>query len=137
MIALAAAAEATNLILYVVSGLGLLGGIGLAIKAVIERNSLNAKAGSDNASASAIVAEAARELIDPLRRELAQERAEHSEEIEDERKRVAHVRKELDAAINDVTALRAALRRALQEVEMANAKIRALEEENRLLKSHP
>lgn len=114
--------------------LGLLGGIGLGIKAILDRRSLQAKAGSDDASAASVVAAAARELIDPLRRELAQERAEHAEEIALERKKVAAMRRETEAALNDVTTLRATLRRALEEVEKYKTRNLELERELERLK---
>jgi small-conductance mechanosensitive channel len=122
------------LLLTVITGLGLLGGIGLGVKAVIERRNLSAsakathsKAGTDDATAASIVAAAARELIDPLRAELAKERAEHADEVEEERKKVARVRSELDAALRDVETLRATLRKALKEREESEERVRELQ----------
>lgn len=115
--------------LPIVVGLGLLGGIGLGVKAFLERRGLRARAGSDDASAASIVAAAARELIDPLRLELAHERAEHAGEIEDERAKVAQVRRELDAAMVDVARLRVMLADALDTVSQYRIRVQQLERE--------
>lgn len=109
---------------------GLLSGIGYAIKALADRKATRAKANSDDASATSVVVAAARELVDPLRKELQQERESHSREIEEERRRVAHVREELDLAMDDVHRLRNELTLALAEVARSKAIIRALEDEN-------
>jgi hypothetical protein len=123
-----------ELVLGIIAGLGLLGGVGLGIKAIIERAVLKARAGVDDASATEVVTRAARELIDPLRKELATERAEHAEElaeqrrekqelreahrqqVEDERKAAAEaarraeaIQKQLAEVSEEVTHLRAAL----------------------------
>lgn len=123
-------------------GLGLLGGIGLGVKAVMDRKGLqaaaratNAKAETDAASAASILTSAARELIDPLRQELAQERMEHAGEIEEERKKVQALRRELNAALADLTSLRAVMRRALDEVEWYKTRNVELERELILLRT--
>lgn len=139
--------------LALVVGLGLLGGIGYGIKAFLDRRGLKARAGSDDATAASIVAAAARELIDPLRQELATERAEnsaemarlkrqHAEDLADERAKVERVRVELDEALKDVRRLRNEVTVALLEVQqyksMSAAKeeqVRALTEENALLRA--
>ena len=120
---------ATDLVTLLVAS-GLLGGIGYAIKALADRKATRAKANSDDASATSVVVAAARELVDPLRKELQQERESHSREIEEERRRVAHVREELDLAMDDVHRLRNELTLALAEVARSKAIIRALEDEN-------
>ena len=117
-----------QLLLYLISGLGLLGGVGLAIKAVLERRAVAAKAQSDEATATVVLTAAARELIDPLRQELAKERAEHAAEIQAERKKIGELRRELDAAMESAQNLRRELGRAWDEV-------RQLREENAALKA--
>lgn len=125
-----------SLALAIVVGLGLLGGIGLGIKALLDRKGLqataratNSKAEAETATAASILTAAARELIDPLRQELAQERAEHADEIDEEHKRVASLRRDTEAAQHDVRVLRAALRRALEEVERHKRRVLELERE--------
>jgi Skp family chaperone for outer membrane proteins len=127
-----------SLLLGIIAALGLLGGIGLGLKAVIERRALRARAGSDDASAAVAVAQAARELIDPLRQELAQERKDHAEEIELERIKVDAVhakldilRKDLNRAQQDVHDLRVTLRRSLEETRKYKERNVALERELR------
>ncbi len=112
-----------TLLLAVLSGLGLLGGIGLGVKALIERRTLNAtaaaaqaKAGNEDATAASIVAAAARELIDPLRRELATERAESMVELAKERAKVRLLQQELDGALDDTMGLRIEIRRMAEEI---------------------
>lgn len=98
------------------------GGIWQAAKALIERKSLSksldAKGNVDDANATATVIAAARELVDPLRKELAEERRSHGEEIEVERAMVAEVRAELASARAEARELRAEL--ALARVEADN-----------------
>src|SRR5688572_9621234 len=115
-----------TLLLAVLSALGLMGGIGLGIKAVLERKALNAnaqathaKAGNDDATAASIVAAAARELIDPLRKELATERAENAQDVERERSKVRILQEELDKATSDLSALRYAMCKVMEEVDAA------------------
>lgn len=130
--------SANELAVYVVAGLGLLGGIGLGVKAILERNTLKARATHDDASATAIVTAAARELIDPLRKELAAERDEHAREVQMEREKVAAVRDELEAALAEAKELRGELVMARVEAdalrrerEVDRATIRALREARR------
>ena len=54
-----------SLALTIVVGLGLLGAIGKAIKAVLDRRGLTARAVSDEATATSVLTAAARELVDP------------------------------------------------------------------------
>jgi predicted RNase H-like nuclease (RuvC/YqgF family) len=124
-----------GMLLTILSALGLLGGIGLGIKAILERRTLNAtakatsaKAGSEDANAASIVAAAARELIDPLRQELATERAENAVEVERERAKVRQLQEELDKATTDVAALRSTVRHLMEEVDDAQVKIIKLDQ---------
>ena len=87
-------------------------GFGGALVAVINAVFQRRKVGAD---ATAVVTAAARELVDPLRKELANERASHYAEVEVERARVAEVREELAAALSEARDLRNEL--ALARVE--------------------
>lgn len=89
------------------------GGLGAAVAAVIYALVQRRKVGAD---ATAVVTAAARELVDPLRKELALERAEHAAEIEIERKKVHEIRGMLDDAMGDVRELRKEL--TLTRLEM-------------------
>ena len=116
------------LILGVLTALGLLGGIGIGINAVIQRRSLGA-------NATAVVTAAARELVDPLRKELATERADHAKEIELERGRVRELHNEvealrldLSAAREETRALRKELSDAWSEISKYQRRIQELEE---------
>lgn len=95
-------------IALVLASLGIGAAIVEAIRAIAQRH----KIGAD---AVAVVSAAARELVEPLRKELAQERLEHSAEIDVERRRVAEVRTELTAALDEAKHLRGEL--ALARVE--------------------
>lgn len=119
-----------SLLFAILSGTALLSGIGLGVKAWYERRTLHAQAGNDEANATTVLVAAARELVDPLRKELAAERASHAQEIEEERIKVAHVRNELDRALVDLHHLRTELEAALTEITQVKAMNRALEEEN-------
>lgn len=128
----------TTTLLAVLSGLGLLGGIGLGIKALIERRTLNAtakatqsKAGNDDATAASIVAAAARELIDPLRRELATERQESAQDLERERVKVQKLQDALDGALDDTAGLRIEVRRMTDEI--SRVKDRLLEKDQQII----
>jgi chromosome segregation ATPase len=119
-----------SVLLAILSALGLLGGIGLGVKALVERRTLNAtakaahsKAGNDDATAASIVAAAARELIDPLRQELATERRENAEDVERERAKVRELQEELSKATADVNALRLTVHTLMHEVDVAQVKI--------------
>ena len=149
MAAATSLSDVTPYLLAILSGLGLFGGIGLGIKALLERRSLNAtalatqaKAGGEDATAASIVAAAARELIDPLRKELATEREEHREErkaeraeadleLERERAKVRALQADLDKALDDVALLRSNLRKAL--VEVGRAKETVLQKDREIL----
>jgi response regulator RpfG family c-di-GMP phosphodiesterase len=130
-----------SLLMAILGALGLLGGVGLGIKAFYERNLLRAKAGADDANAAAVVVAAARELVDPLRRELSLERQQHelelsaamerhTMELELERRKALEVRAELQAAMQDVGRLRTELNAALEELSVTRIRLRELEEEN-------
>lgn len=93
---------------------------GGALASVITTLAQRRKVGAD---ATAVVTAAARELVDPLRRELANERAEHAAEIDVERKKVAGVRNELDQAMKEAQALRSelvAVRHEMDELRREN-----------------
>lgn len=133
--------DVPTLALAVLSALGLLGGIGMGIKALLERKTLSAtakatqaRAGGEDATAASIVAAAARELIDPLRQELAIERAENEadrlrarknndEDVARERAKVLMLQQELDQANVGAAALRLTLRTAMQEVELVKDRL--------------
>lgn len=97
--------ESLALVLAAVLGGGTLASV---VNAVLQRR----KVGAD---ATAVVIAAARELVDPLRQELANERAEHSRELEVEQEKVIRFRKEMDAALVEAQQLRNEL--ALARVE--------------------
>lgn len=117
-----------TVLLDILVALGLLSGIGLGVKAWYERRQLAATAASADATATAVVTAAARELVDPLRRELAQERADHAGELDEERSKVAALRRELQEAWEEARALRAelaSLRRDSDSLRTENARFRA------------
>lgn len=113
----------SELALALVVGLGLLGGLGWGIKAFIDRKVIAATAASNQASATAVITAAARELVDPLRRELAAERDEQAQRVEAERRKLAEMRAELEAAIEESQTLRSGLhemRDEMQELQREN-----------------
>jgi myosin heavy subunit len=111
----------SELILSIIDGLGLLGGSGYGIKAWYERKLLRANASSTDATATAVLVAAARELVDPLRVELAQERKDHAEEVEMERRKLAQVREQLDRALDDSRQLARELHQAREEMARLQA----------------
>lgn len=118
-----------ELLVSVVVSLGLLSGIGYGIKAYYERKLLQAKANSDDATATTVVVAAARELVEPLRKELAAERAEHAIEIEAERKKVVELRENLERALTDLGILQRELSRVLATLEHYKTRVVELEEQ--------
>lgn len=83
---------------------------------------------------TAVVTAAARELVDPLRKELAAEREHRAHEVESERERFAAMRVELQGALAEAKALRNELAMARVEAdalrrerEVYRARIRELE----------
>lgn len=144
-----------EIVLTILVAMGLFSGAGYGLKALLERRALRSKAGSDDATAAAVVSAAARELIDPLRQELRKEREEHAEEMaqerhkhaqemleertrhavdmEEQRRKVEYVRTELDAALADINLIREELTRALREIEVSKAELREAEDKNRVL----
>lgn len=107
------------------------GGVGAVIKALADYKNTRAKDGND---ATISLVAAAREMLDPLRKELAQERIDHKAEIEAERRKVAEVRRELEACRVEARELRNELAMARVEAdelrrarEQDRAKIRVLE----------
>lgn len=99
----------------------LAGGAGAVIKALMDRQGVKSKAGMDDASATTALTSAARELIDPLRQELATERAEHDAEIIELRAKARLLNRDLDAIHDHVRQLRDDLSKAWKE----NAALRA------------
>lgn len=97
-------------IALVLTSLGLGGGIVEALRAISQRR----KIGAD---AVAVISAAASELVEPLRRELANERREHALELEAERKKVAEVRDELGQALEEARELRGELAMARVEAD--------------------
>lgn len=100
------------------------GAIGYIVKALLERRALavNALANQTNAqasdaSATAVVIAAARELVDPLRKELALERQEHSAAVAAERNKLRQMRDELQSALDESRALRVELNQMRQEMD--------------------
>ena len=112
-----------TLLLTIIGSLGLLGGIGLGVKAFVERQVLKARAGAEDASATAVVTAAARELIDPLRKELALERNEHAGEIEALRKQTKALNDDLTEVHEHVRQLRTELSKAWQENTLLRAQL--------------
>lgn len=125
----------TDLAIWVVGALGLIGGIGSAVKAILDRRSTRAKANLDDASATTMLTAAAREMLDPLRAQLVEVRAEHALERETDRREVVEVRTELAACKAEARELRNELAMARVEAdalrrerETDRARIRVLED---------
>lgn len=106
-----------GILFNIVVALGLLGGLGAGVKAVLDRIALRAKANVDNASATEVVTRAARELIDPLRKELAAERAEHAEELAEQRKEKEALRKYHADQVEEERRAALAIKRQLEDVQ--------------------
>lgn len=111
-----------DVFIQILISLGLLSGIGAAYKAWVDSRTLkaqtairNADADSTTATATALVIEAARELVDPLRKELAEVRKEARTGLEAERVKLAEVRVELTAATNEARELRIELAKLRNE----------------------
>lgn len=118
---------------YVVTALGS-GGIGLIIKAIMDRRSVNAKANLDDTSAAVALTTAATGLLEPLRQQIADERKEHAKAREADRAEVAELHMELEACKREAHELRKELAMARVEAdelrrarEQDRAKIRVLE----------
>jgi septal ring factor EnvC (AmiA/AmiB activator) len=124
-----------SIIAAVATSLGL-GGVAVAVVNTVAQRR---KVGAD---ATSVVTAAARELVDPLRRELATERAEHTAEIEQGRVKVREIRDELDRALDEAKNLRmelAAVRVELDDSweQVARGKRRIRELENELASRRP
>ncbi len=104
-------------IVAVIAAVGLPTVIGLAVKAFYERRMIAAQAANSDASATAVVTAAARELVDPLRQELAEVRAEAREGVIVERKRLKEVQAELQQALNEARDLRVELSKMRVELD--------------------
>lgn len=87
---------------------------GGATVAIVQAISQRRKVGAD---ATAVVTAAARELVDPLRKELAQEREDNAKEVAAERAKVAEMRQEMENAIKEARVLRKELHDARLEAD--------------------
>ena len=114
-------------LLTIVVGLGLLGAIGAAIKAVLDRRGLTARAVSDEATATSVLTAAARELVDPLRKELALEREQHSKEIAELRRQAKAILSDLSECRDEARELRADLTKPRRENTRLRARVVELE----------
>lgn len=114
-------------LLTIVVGLGLLGAIGAAIKAVLDRRGLTARAVSDEATATSVLTAAARELVDPLRKELALEREQHSKEIAELRRQAKAILSDLSECRDEARGLRADLTKTRRENTRLRARVVELE----------
>ena len=110
-------------LLTIVVGLGLLGAIGAAIKAVLDRRGLTARAVSDEATATSVLTAAARELVDPLRKELALEREQHSKEIAELRRQAKAILSDLSECRDEARELRADLTKTRRESAGLRARV--------------
>ena len=126
--------EMNELGYLIVGATGLVAALASGFKAWYDRNAVRSKSNLDDTTATINLAAAAREMLDPLRKELAQERRDHSEEIEAERVKVRQVRAELEACANEARELRNELAMARVEAdalrrerEKDRARIRHLE----------
>lgn len=98
----------------------LTGGAAVAIvNAIAQRR----KVGAD---ATAVITAAARELVDPLRKELAQEREENAAEIASERAKVKLMKEEMDECVEEARLLR----RELHDARVEAARLRTEREEH-------
>lgn len=145
-----AVADLSKVALPVVLALNLLGGIGLGIKALLERRAVKAQAHHDEASGAQMISAAARELVDPLRESLrraredfeaelakciadrdaalAQTKALHDMEMRTQTREVEVLLGQTHEANNEVHALRAevqALRQEIAALRAENAQLRA------------
>lgn len=91
--------------------IGAVGALGAVVNAVFQRR----KIGAD---ATAVVTAAARELVDPLRKELATERAENAAEALERGKAIALVLADLDAASEQAHRLRDELEDCRRELDI-------------------
>lgn len=131
----------TSLVLAIFAGLGLLGAVGAGGKAYLERKLIQANASNQNATATSVVVEAARELVDPLRKELYEERQArdrerllHSREVDLEQHKVTSLRRDLDEVQALADRLEAQLRQANLDVEMLRGKLLEVQKENEYLR---
>lgn len=93
-----------------IAALGLGGAIAAAVNAIVQRRRIGA-------DTTAVITAAARELVDPLRKELATERAEHAAELDLGRRRLEQMREELASAMDEARALRSELAAARSEAD--------------------
>lgn len=91
--------------------------VGTIAKALSDRRAVRAKATLDDSSATVAVTAAARELVDPLRKELAKVREEAAADLEAERKKVHELRDELEECTAEAARLRGELAMARVEAD--------------------
>lgn len=113
----------TQDVALLISALGLGAVLNSVVKAITEKRKL----GADTTS---ILTAAARELVEPLRKELtaerverAQEHAQHIAELKAERQQAAELRTELDNALTECRDLRADLESAHTELTRLRARL--------------
>lgn len=104
--------------------------LGYIINALVQLWKLRKEAPTAEASATAVVVAAARELVDPLRAELAQERKDHAEGVAVERRKVAEVRLELDAVREELVEVRADLAKTREDFREMHNELSRVREEN-------
>ena len=116
-----------SIALSIVVAAGLLGAIGAGVKAIIDRRGLTAKAVSDEATATSVLTAAAREQVDPLRKELALEREEHAKEIAELRRQAKAILADLSECRDEARQLRADLSTARSENKRLRLRVVELE----------
>ena len=102
-------------------------GIGAVLNSVVKAFSDRRKLGADTTS---VLTSAARELVEPLRKELAAERAEraaehreHVQALDAERAQVTQLRRDLDVALDECRTLRRGLSAAHAELTRLRARL--------------
>lgn len=102
-------------------------GLGAILNSVVKALSDRRKLGADTTS---ILTSAARELVEPLRKELAAERAErvaehqeHVQELAAERAQVTQLKRDLDVALDECRTLRRGLAAAHDELTRLRARL--------------
>lgn len=110
-------------IALLISALGLGAVLNSVVKAVTEKR----KVGADTTS---VLTAAARELVEPLRNELATERQERAEEhrqhlaeLQSERRQAEALKSELDRALDECRVLRRGLAAAHEELTRLRARL--------------
>lgn len=96
---------------------------GGAVVAIVNAISQRRKVGAD---ATAVITAAARELVDPLRKELAAERQENAAEIAAERAKVQLMKQEMDDCVEEARLLR----KELHDARIEASRLRTEREEH-------